>query len=134
MFYTVAGGSYYCAIHNPDELSFREQLIKSCLKIGLVGEPIRNPISVFYTKWLEQCYNEGIIRHLNLGVVSFVWLDNYDRGCALYKTMCPYLKPRYVTFYQRIVDVGFLDNWWILENSMTDYDVNDSETYDKLLT
>ncbi|OXU24874.1 hypothetical protein TSAR_011918 [Trichomalopsis sarcophagae] len=130
---TIAGGSYYCAKHNPDEVSFREQLISSSLKIGLVGEPIRNPVSVFYTKWLEQCYNEGIIRRLNLGVISFVWLDNYDKGCALYKTVCPYLKPRYVTFYQRIVDVGFLDNWWILDNSMTDYDVNDSGTYDKLL-
>lgn len=92
-----------------------------------VGEPIRNPVSVQHIKWLEQCYNEGLIRRLNLGILSLIWLDNYDRDCYIYKAVCPYLKPRYVTFYERIVDVGFLERWWLLERKMKDYDINEAE-------
>jgi hypothetical protein len=118
---------YYGVKHNPNEVAFREQLISSSLKLIQIGEPIRNPVSSCYVKWLEQCYNEGIIRRLNFGIISVMWLNNYDKECALYKTVCPYLKPEYVTFYQRIVDIGFLDVWWILKNSMIDYDVNNSD-------
>ena len=92
-----------------------------------VGHSIRNPKSEKYLTWVEQCYNEGTIRRLNLGIVSFMWLDNFDSASAVYKAICPYLKPRYVTFQQRIIDVGFMDNWWILEHKMRDYDVNESE-------
>ncbi|XP_011495796.1 PREDICTED: uncharacterized protein C19orf52 homolog [Ceratosolen solmsi marchali] len=132
--YTIfAGIIYYGIKHNPDEITFREQVISSSLKLGQVGEQIRNPISACYVKWLEQCYNEGILRRLNLGIISIMWLNNYDNKCALYKTICPYLKPQFVTLHQRIIDIGFLDNWWILKNSMIDYDVNDDEHLENLL-
>ncbi|KAL6257951.1 hypothetical protein P5V15_011549 [Pogonomyrmex californicus] len=127
MYITVLGACFYSNRHNPDETMFREQLIQSSTKLIQVGEPIRNPISVQHVKWLEQCYNEGLIRRLNLGVLSLIWLDNYDKDCSSYKAVCPYLKPRYVTFYERIVDVGFLEKWWLLEKKMKDYDVNEAE-------
>lgn len=95
-----------------------------------VGEAIRNPKSEQYLQWLGQCYNEGIVRRLNLGIVSLIWLDDYDKMCSLYKAACPYLKIRYLTFYQRVVDIGFLDKWWILENNMKDYDVNEAQFSD----
>lgn len=95
-----------------------------------VGEAIRNPMSVQYVQWLGQCYNEGIVRRMNLGIVSLIWLDDYDEMCSLYKAVCPYLKTRYLTFYQRVVDIGFLDKWWILENKMEDYDVNEAQFSD----
>ena len=119
------GAFYYCAIHNPNEVSFRDQLINSALKILQVGEPIRNLDSVYYVKWLEQCYNEGIIRRINMGIISIIWLDNYDKCCSIYKSVCPYMKPEYFTFHRRIVDIGFLDTWWNLKNIMLNYDVND---------
>lgn len=95
-----------------------------------VGEAIRNPMSVQYVQWLGQCYNEGIVRRMNLGIVSLIWLDDYDEMCSLYKAVCPYLKTRYLTFYQRVVDIGFLDKWWILDNKMEDYDVNEAQFSD----
>lgn len=100
------------------------------MKIMQVGEAIRNPMSVQYVQWLGQCYNEGIVRRMNLGIVSLIWLDDYDEMCSLYKAVCPYLKTRYLTFYQRVVDIGFLDKWWILENKMEDYDVNEAQFSD----
>jgi len=106
---------------------FREQLLQSSAKLIQIGEAIRNPISTEHIKWLEQCYNEGILRRLNLGIMSLVWLDNYSEDCSSYKAVCPYLKPRYINFYERIVDIGFLDNWWFLESKMKDYDINEAE-------
>ena len=92
-----------------------------------VGRFIRNPMSEKYVTWVEQCYNEGIIRRLNLGIVSLMWLDNFDSTTAVYKATCPYLKPRFVTFYQRIIDIGFVDKWWFLEQKMKNYDINEAE-------
>lgn len=124
---SVLGACYYFNRHNPDETAFKHQLMKEAFKLMLLGELVRNPVSTQHVVSLEKCYNEGIIRRLNLGVLSLIWLDNYDRDCSLYKTTCSYLKPRYVTFYERIVDIGFLDKWWILEKKMENYDVNDAE-------
>lgn len=124
---SLLGSSYYLCKHNPDEASFRERLLQDAIKVLQVGEPIRNPISENHLKWLEKCYNEGIIRYINLGIISFIWLDNYEEGCSLYKAVCPYLKPRYVTLYQRVIDVGILDKWWVLDNKMKDYDINEDE-------
>jgi hypothetical protein len=123
----VLGGCFYFNQYNPDETMFREQLLQSNAKLIQVGEPIRNPVSTQHIKWLEQCYNEGIMRRLNLGILSLIWLDNYNKDCSLYKAVCPYLKPRYMTFYERIVDIGFLGNWWLLELKMKDYDINEAE-------
>lgn len=117
----------YLNKYNPDESSFREYLLQNSTKLVQIAEPIRNPISENHVKWLEQCYNEGVIRRLNLGIISIIWIDNYDKMCSLYKTVCPYLRPRYITFHERIADVGCLGKWWILENKMIDYDVNEAE-------
>ncbi|XP_043478737.1 mitochondrial import inner membrane translocase subunit Tim29 [Leptopilina heterotoma] len=118
------GSLYFFSQHNPDMCSYRDQLLNNESKITQVAQPLRNPDSEKYVTWVEQCCNEGIIRHLNLGIISFIWLDNYDESSAVYKATCSYLKPQYLKFYQRIIDIGFLDKWWLLEDKMHDYDVN----------
>lgn len=102
-------------------------MIKYNLKLMLLGESIRNPVAVKHIEQLQQYYNEGIIRRISLGISSLIWIDNYDENCSSYKAVCPYLKPRYITFYNRIIDIGFLDKWWVLENKMKDYDINEAE-------
>ncbi|XP_033215689.1 mitochondrial import inner membrane translocase subunit Tim29 [Belonocnema kinseyi] len=127
VYIALLGSSYYLSQHNPDTSSYRDQLIQNEAKLMQVGRFIRNPVSENYVTWVEQCFNEGIVRRLNLGIISFMWLDNFDRATAVYKATCPYLKPRYLTFYQRIIDIGFMDRWWLLEEKMHDYDVNQAE-------
>lgn len=121
---SVLGICYHLSEHNPDELMFRKQLLESSQKVLLVGRPVQNPSSIQHVKWLEQCHNERVIRKINFGIFSLLWMDDYDSDCDLYKTICPYLKPRYVTLHERLLDIGFLDTWWILENFMKNYDVN----------
>ncbi|XP_078043630.1 mitochondrial import inner membrane translocase subunit Tim29 [Augochlora pura] len=124
---TLAALCIYLNKYNPDKSSFQEQLLQNTMKLIQVGEPIRNPVSENHVKWLEQCHNEGILRRLNLGILSIMWLDNYDEACSLYKSLCTYLQPQYITFHQRIVDIGILGKWWILEEKMKDYDINELE-------
>lgn len=124
---TLLATGVYLHKHNPDENSFKEQLLQSTIKLMQVGEAVRNPVSENHVKWLGQCYNEGIIRRMNLGIISLIWLDNYDEICSSYKANCPYLQVKYTTFYERVIDFGILDKWWVLESKMKDYDVNEAE-------
>ncbi|KAJ4433874.1 hypothetical protein ANN_16187 [Periplaneta americana] len=117
----------YCAHSNPDARSFRDKLLYCTNQMIMVGEQIRNPSSVSHLIFLENCYNKGVIRRLSLGVVSFMWISDYDEASGLYQAHCDYLGPKYLTFHQRIVDVGFLWRWWLLQKAMTDYDINPLE-------
>ncbi|KAK0076426.1 hypothetical protein PV325_005391 [Microctonus aethiopoides] len=126
-YFSILGISYYIHQHNPDELSFREALLQYEMKLMFVGENVRNPVSTNHILFLDDCLNRNIIRRMNLGLLSLVWLDNYHEKCAHYKATCAYLKPRYMNFHKRIIDIGFLDKWWILESKMKDYDINDNE-------
>ena len=58
-----------------------------------------------------------------------MWSDNYAPECGLYKSQCEYLKPSYFAWLDsdRLVDIGFLDKWWLAHKAMTDYDINPGE-------
>ncbi|XP_063971972.1 mitochondrial import inner membrane translocase subunit Tim29 [Diachasmimorpha longicaudata] len=126
-YFSVLAGCYYLSKTNPDLCTFREELLKNSMRLMYVGESTRNPTSMSHVLHMKECLNNNIIRRLNLGVMSFIWLDNYSDRCALYKVQCNYLKPEYTSFHERIVDVGFLGKWWILEDKMKNYDINEIE-------
>ncbi|XP_008554980.1 mitochondrial import inner membrane translocase subunit Tim29 [Microplitis demolitor] len=126
-YFSLIGSGYYFYRVNPDEISFREALMENTSRLMFVAERMRNPVSAEHVLHMKQCLNEQIVRRLSLGVVSFIWLDNYSDLCKQYKVTCTYLKPSLVNFHHRIVDVGFLGKWWILENKMQDYDINNNE-------
>lgn len=121
---TTGGALYYCIKNNPSEEDFIVQLRNANANAVVVHDSCLNPISADYMKFIEKCYNEGIVRHLSLGFVSFLWLDNFDRGAALYKATCTYTTPQYLKFHERVIDVGFWNKWWNLSRKMGDYDVN----------
>ena len=127
LYFLTAGGLFYLTKHNPDQTTYRNQLIESSEKLILVSKTIQNPKSLNYLQEIEKYYNEGVIRRLNLILFSIIWIDNNDNNCVIYKSVCPYLRPRYSDYFQRIIDVGVLDKYWLLDKFMTDYDVNESE-------
>lgn len=49
----------------------------------------------------------------------------------MFKSQCGYLKPRYLTFPERVQDVGFLGRWWRIEQLMESFDINHKELPDK---
>ncbi|XP_055612919.1 mitochondrial import inner membrane translocase subunit Tim29 [Uranotaenia lowii] len=126
IYLTLLGASAYCSSNNPDEADFMDQFRRRSNELSMVHPSCQNPQASEHIQFVQRAYNEGIVRRISLGVVSFMWLDNYDRGVAIYKAICPYLQPRYVTFHERIIDVGFNKRWWMLERKMIDYDINDA--------
>lgn len=129
-YFTLTSGLVYAGKNNPTEMDHRDQVLDYQNLIGLVGKPIRNPKAEVYLKTLEDSYNFGLIRRFSFGFFSIIWLDNFDKAVGLYKAQCEYLKPKYLTFYERIIDVGFLNKFWILERRMLDYDTNPNEWLD----
>lgn len=114
----------YCVKNNPSEEDFRIQLLNYNAEVVLVNDACLNDNATDYIKFIEKSYNQGILRHLSLGFISFLWLDDYSSDASLYKATCKYTGPQYLNFHERVIDVGFLNKWWNLSKKMTDYDVN----------
>lgn len=121
---TTGGVLYYCVKKNPSEEDFIIQLRNYNADVVQVHDSCLKDSSTEYIKFIEKSYNEGIVRHLSLGFISFLWLDNFDRDASLYKATCKYTDPQYLNFHDRVIDIGFMNKWWNLSKKMTDYDVN----------
>lgn len=112
---------------NPDEYSFRDQLVLRTNELAMISDEIKNPLSDNHIRYLTTCYNQGLIRRLNLIFFSVMWVGDYNSDCNLYAAECSYLKPRYVTFYDRVIDVGLYGQWWNMKRKMKDMDINPDE-------
>lgn len=112
---------------NPDEYSFRDQLVLRTNELAMISDEIKNPLSDNHIRYLTTCYNQGLIRRLNLIFFSVMWVGDYNSDCNLYAAECSYLKPRYVTFYDRVIDVGLYGQWWNMNRKMKDMDINPDE-------
>ncbi|XP_019881287.2 mitochondrial import inner membrane translocase subunit Tim29 [Aethina tumida] len=124
--FTIAGlsavGLMICK--NPDMQSFRAKYLECQNNLSVVSPSLVNPVSVDYLKYIEKCYNGGLIRHTSLGLFSVVWRDNYSDECDIYENNCSYLQLPYSKFPSSIIDIGFLNIWWITSRKMIDYDIN----------
>lgn len=116
---------YLFSKNNPDLITLNEKLRSYTNTMILVNEDCRNKTTSNYLIYIERCLNEGVLRRISVGVVSFLWIDNYNESLAIYKSVCPHLKPNYSTFYERIVDIGFWNSWRKLDKLMIDYDINE---------
>lgn len=126
--FSLLGGVTICWQMNPNDISYRESVIKNSHRVFLLGTAIRNPACVEYLKLIETYYNQGRIQRISLGLCSFIVLNSKSSNTALYRENCEYLQPSYLSMISNnILDVGFLDKWWIMERKMLDYDVNPEE-------
>lgn len=118
---------YYCFKNNPDECSYREDLLTNEMKLSQVGRSMRNPESIKHVTLMKDCINTNTLRRFSLGIFSIMWIDNSSNNCKSYKCTCNYLKPQIINLHERIADVGFINKWWILDRKMIDYDINNDE-------
>jgi Translocase of the Inner Mitochondrial membrane 29 len=115
---------YASCKNDPDEIHFLDQLKKSQQLVSQVPLNNQNPTIVQYLKKLEQCRNNETLRITSFGFFSLLWIDDFASSQSTYDSKCEYLQPQLRTFHERVVDVGFWNNWWGLQNKMKDYDVN----------
>ncbi|XP_059610229.1 mitochondrial import inner membrane translocase subunit Tim29 [Phlebotomus argentipes] len=120
----TTAGLYYCGKTNPDEESFLQDLRRYQNEMSLVHESLHNPTSKEHLLMVEQNQNSGQLRCLSLGVMSLMWLHDFSPDTATYRATCEYLQPEWSTFHRRIIDVGFLGQWWNFRRKMTNYDIN----------
>lgn len=126
--YTLGIGLVLYAMgSNPDAKSFYEVVVESADNMILVSDLNKNPSAEERLRLLHASYNEGIIRHTNLGIFSLMWLGNYHSNLGIYPSQCSYLKPGLADFHERIIDVGFLGRWWNITRYMKDYDISPIE-------
>lgn len=126
----VAGCAFYCASTNPDERSYRSEVLECSNSMLYISPAVQNPSVVRQLEYLEKCHNLGVIKRLNLVLFSVIWIDEFNDSIQSYKANCKYLKPSILTVHKRAVDIGFLNVWWNLKKLMVDYDVNPEEWKD----
>lgn len=112
---------------NPDEVSYRDAVAECSNAVLQLSDAIRNPESDAHLRHVEQCLNEGTIRTLNLLALTVVWEDDFGRDSDVFAAHCSYLRPQWLRFHQRVLDVGLLGNWVVLALKMRDFDVNSAE-------
>uniref|UniRef100_A0A3Q4GNA1 Translocase of inner mitochondrial membrane 29 n=1 Tax=Neolamprologus brichardi TaxID=32507 RepID=A0A3Q4GNA1_NEOBR len=96
-------------------------------ELGLLSPWIRSGISDVHVQSLVKLRNEGRLRHASLGLLSVVYYADYDPDAMLYEAQCSNLSVPWREIPQRVLDIGFAGNWWILDSKMKDYDVNEDE-------
>lgn len=113
---------------NEDLRSYRAEVISACNKISAVIKNSRNPNSESFVENLGELNCHGMLRQIDLGISTVIYKADVDPELALYRHNCPYLRPSIKEFFQdRILDVGILGHWLLLETKMKDYDINADE-------
>lgn len=121
---TVTGIFTSFAVLNPDEKCFKAQFLSSSADLGTVTPQLQNIRSVSHLQWLRMENNLRRLRRINFILFSLMYTVDKSEYCCKYDTSCTYLFPSLWKCKDRIVDIGFLNRWWILEKRMENYDVN----------
>lgn len=124
---TLVGGALACFYTKPDKSSFDAVLLERSNKLGLLSPWIRNATSDGHVQSLMKLRNEGRLQHISLGLLSLAYRADFDPDVTLYEAQCSNLSVPWRELPQRMLDVGFLGYWWILDSKMKDYDVNEDE-------
>ncbi|KAM3924070.1 mitochondrial import inner membrane translocase subunit Tim29 [Leptodactylus fuscus] len=127
LYLSLLAGVGVCSSHAPSEDSFHSSVLEASASLLLLSPWTRSGTSDGHVQRLLHLRNQGRLRHLDLLVLSLVYEAPYDPDCDLYNTQCPHLQPRMVDFPRRVLDIGFLGDWWILRNKMRDFDINEDE-------
>lgn len=113
----------YMTYTNPSKTSFDDSLVSAANDIMLVSQQCRNRKSVNDISRMKELLHENALRRVSLGPFSLMIRKNVPDDCCLMKYRCYWLTSIWVSKLD-IVDVGFLNRWWYLEESIKDYDIN----------
>ncbi|XP_030382574.1 mitochondrial import inner membrane translocase subunit Tim29 [Scaptodrosophila lebanonensis] len=115
---------YQAAARNPGEEAFMTQLRHQSNRMITVAMKQQNPVSANYLLMLERAINQNKLRLLPLGIFTLVWVDLYDADDCTYPAICEYTSVSIWNFHERVIDVGFWNQFWRLKWKMRNYDVN----------
>lgn len=114
----------FLSLNNPNELDFKDNLKRINNEAVMISPECLNQEAAKHLWFLDTCYNQGIIHYRSLGILSIMYTTDLNDSCDLYKAHCSYLKPTFMSFPSRIIDVGIMGQWWNLYIKTNNYDVN----------
>merc|ERR1719187_35467 len=121
----------FFSYNNPDERNFKINFMDNANDLVMVSDKVRNGGCESLQNYLARGFNADLLRRTNFGVCSVMWVDDYSSELGSAASQCEYLKPGWLDMRYRIVDVGFMNRWWISHNKMVDFDVNSEEWKDE---
>ncbi|XP_061567385.1 mitochondrial import inner membrane translocase subunit Tim29 [Cololabis saira] len=127
VYVSLLGGAWACFHTSPDQSSFEATMWERSNQLGLLSPWIRNASSDGHVQSLVKLHNEGRLRHASLGLFSVVYQADYDPDTMLYEAQCSDLAVPWRELPRRVLDIGFIGHWWILNSKMKDYDINENE-------
>ncbi|XP_047214344.1 mitochondrial import inner membrane translocase subunit Tim29-like [Girardinichthys multiradiatus] len=127
IYVTLLGGAWACFHTKPDQSSFEAALLERSTQLGLLSPWIRNGFSDGHVQNLVKLRNDDRLRYASLGLLCVVYQASYDPDTMLYEARCSNLSMPWRELPQRVLDIGFIGCWWILDSKMKDYDVNKDE-------
>ncbi|XP_067273812.1 mitochondrial import inner membrane translocase subunit Tim29 [Pseudorasbora parva] len=123
----LLGGMYACFYTNPDDDSFETSLLVTSNRLALLSPWIRSATSDGHVQSLVKLRNEGKLRYVSLGIASLTYYTDYNSESSLYEAHCSAISVPWTELPKRVLDVGFAGRWWVLENKMKDFDINEEE-------
>lgn len=123
----LLGGTYACYYTNPDYTSLQSRILETSNQLALLSPWIRSGTSDTHVQSLAKLRNEGRLRYVSLGIVSLAYMADFDPEPCLYEARCSALSVPWPQLPERVLDVGFAGRWWVLENKMENYDINEEE-------
>lgn len=128
MWFSICASFLTCQSFNPSENNFRARVIEKSNELIFVGKPVRNPEAEEHLKNIESYYNQDQILRLSFGLFSVILRNFKSSRCDLFQENCSYIQPSYLEIVRHhIIDVGFLNKWWIFDRKMIDFDINPNE-------
>ncbi|XP_074917332.1 mitochondrial import inner membrane translocase subunit Tim29 [Chelonoidis abingdonii] len=127
LYLSLLAGATICSLHVPCDASFESSLLEASGALLLLSPWVRNGTSEGHVQRLMKLRNQGRLRYQSLVFFSLVYQAPFDAEVALYQAHCKHLKPRWMDFPARTLDVGFLGRWWVLSSKMKDSDINEEE-------
>ena len=112
---------------NPTERDLESVLMESAHDLSLVGSSIRSREADEFVDKLCSARRDGNLHHTNLGIFSLVWISEHRDELDLYRAKCKHTNLPWYQWHEKVVDIGILGKFMILNRLMKDYDVNTNE-------
>lgn len=108
--------------------SYSSDIVSACNRLGAVTERSRNPRSDRFVKNIGDLHCHGQLNQIDLGFSTIIYKTDASAQVALFRHNCKYLRPSIREFFEeRLVDLGLLGHWFMLEHNMRDYDINEDD-------
>ncbi|MBN3302022.1 TIM29 translocase, partial [Amia calva] len=127
LYVSLLGGAWGCYRSNPGPASLQGRLLEASNALLLLSPWVRSGAADGHVRGLLRLQDEGRLRTLSLGLVTVAYSAPFDPDSCLYEARCPPLRPRWIALPDRLLDLGCLGRWWVLERKLRDFDVNEDE-------